>query len=353
MAKSKIKTIIMVVAILLALALAGGWIAQTVVSKQKGTVQAEASENAKDGMQVDLDNDGNEVQLMSALIAEADYDEYGVSALAESAYTLHATVTPDNVSNKDLTWSLSFANPTSSWANGKTPSTYVSMTSSGTQATLSCNQAFGEPIYVTATSTVDSTKSARCTLQYKQKVTNVSFNVGGLTFYPSTGAYTYDNGMKLAGCRIFPTFGEPLNDSYTITMSKSDVYTVPADDISVKFEFIPTETLSERLATHGYTNAQPLQYVVTANANKTGQIENYLDSVWAEKIAGEPLTASVLNALLDDMHGMDIFTAYHLNCYLGDMTEPAMVYNLELDFSRVPKTIAIDDVTFDRAEITF
>ena len=129
MAKSKIKTIIMVVAILLALALAGGWIAQTVVSKQKGTVQAEASENAKDGMQVDLDNDGNEVQLMSALIAEADYDEYGVSALAESAYTLHATVTPDNVSNKDLTWSLSFANPTSSWANGKTPSTYVSMTS--------------------------------------------------------------------------------------------------------------------------------------------------------------------------------------------------------------------------------
>lgn len=80
MAKSKIKTIIMVVAILLALALAGGWIAQTVVSKQKGTVQAEASENAKDGMQVDLDNDGNEVQLMSALIAEADYDEYGVSA---------------------------------------------------------------------------------------------------------------------------------------------------------------------------------------------------------------------------------------------------------------------------------
>lgn len=61
----------------------------------------------------------------------------------------------------------------------------------------------------------------------------------------------------------------------------------------------------------------------------------------------------MLNALLDDMHGMDIFTAYHLNCYLGDMTEPAMVYNLELDFSRVPKTIAIDDVTFDRAEITF
>lgn len=35
MTKNKIKTIVMVVAILLCLALAGGWIAQTVVNKQK------------------------------------------------------------------------------------------------------------------------------------------------------------------------------------------------------------------------------------------------------------------------------------------------------------------------------
>lgn len=35
MSKNTIKTIIMVVAIILCLALAGGWIAQTVVTKQK------------------------------------------------------------------------------------------------------------------------------------------------------------------------------------------------------------------------------------------------------------------------------------------------------------------------------
>lgn len=353
MIKSKIKTIVMVIAILLCLALAGGWIAQTVVHKQKEPTLAQAYEKAKDGMQVDLDNDGNEVQLMSALIAEADYDEYGVSALAESAYTLNATVTPDNANNKGLTWSLSFANPTSSWANGKTPSSYVTMTSSGTQATLSCNQAFGEPIYVTATSTIDSSKSARCTLQYKQKIASVSFNVGGLTFYPCTGGYSYDDGKKLGGCRIYPTFDEPLYDSYTITMTKSDTYTVPADNLSVKFEFLSTETLLNALVRGGYTEAQLLDYVVTANANKTGKIENYLNTVWAENIAGEPLTASARNALIQDMLGMDLYPAYRLNCYIGDLTEPAITYDLELDFSRVSNVTTIENVTFDKTEIEF
>lgn len=353
MTKSKIKTGVMVIAILLCFALAGGWIAQTIVRKQKEPALAQASENAKDGMQVDLDNDDSEVQLMSALIAEADYAEYGVSALAESAYTINATVTPDSENNKGLTWSLSFANPTSSWANGKTPSSYVTMTSSGTQATLSCEHAFGEPIYVTATSTIDSTKSARCTLQYKQKISQLSFNVGGLTFYPISGAYTYDNGMKLAGCRIFPTFDEPLYDSYSITMTKSGTYTVPADNLSVKFEFLPTEILLNALARGGYTEAQVLDYVVTANANKTGKIENYLNTVWAENIAGEPLTASVRNALIQDMLGMDIYPAYRLNCYLGDLTEPAITYDLELDFSRASKVTTIENVTFDKTEIEF
>lgn len=353
MTKSKIKTIVMVIAILLALALAGGWIAQTVVSKGKAPVLAQTSENAKDGMQVDLENNNNEVQLMSALIAEEDYGEYGVSALAESAYTLNATVTPDNAKNKGLIWSLSFVNPTSSWANGKTPSSYVTMTSSGTQATLSCTQAFGEPIYVTATSTVDSTKSARCTLQYKQKIASLSFNVGGLTFYPSTGGYSYDDGKKLAGCRIYPTFDEPLYDSYTITMTKSDVYTVPADNLPVKFELIPTEILLNELVESGYTEAQLLQYTVTTYGDITGKFENYLDAVWAESIAGEPLTASVRNALIDDMYGMDISPAYYLNCYIGDLSVPMRTYRLELDFSRISNVTTIDDVTFDKTEIEF
>ena len=356
MTKSTIKTIIMVVAIILALTLAGGWIAQAVVSKQKEPVQAQVSENAKDGMQVELENDGNEIQLMSALIAVDDYDEYGVSELAETAYTLNATITPATATNKNLTWALSFANPSSSWADGKTPSDYVTLTSSGTQATLSCIKAFGEPINVTATATADTSKSAQCKLNYKQRITDVTFNVGGLTYYPYTGDYWYDTGIKLGLCRVAPNYSEVVNADYTITMVKSDTYTVPADNLPVRFVFTPTENLYNSLSNKGYPDAELMGYEITANTDKTGQVKNFFDTVWAENIAGETLTASEKNELIVAMKTMDILIAYHLDCYIGDVTEPVHTYSLHLDmsgYSGVTSQTAIDNVSFDKSEITF
>ena len=38
---------------------------------------------------------------------------------AESSTTITATVKPDTASDKSVVWSISFSNPSSSWANGK------------------------------------------------------------------------------------------------------------------------------------------------------------------------------------------------------------------------------------------
>ncbi|MFQ9739342.1 MAG: hypothetical protein ACLR06_17805 [Christensenellaceae bacterium] len=44
--------------------------------------------------------EGNGMQLTTTKLLSSEYDEYGVSELAESAYTLTATITPSDATNK-------------------------------------------------------------------------------------------------------------------------------------------------------------------------------------------------------------------------------------------------------------
>ena len=118
----------------------------------------------------------NGVRLMSEKLSPVLYAANGVSETAESAYTIAATVLPEDASNKNLTWELSFKNASSSWANGKNVTDYVTVTSSGATnnvAILSCNEAFGEQILLKATSVADNTKSATVTIDYVKRLLSV------------------------------------------------------------------------------------------------------------------------------------------------------------------------------------
>ncbi len=126
----------------------------------------------------------NGIQMMKAAIPVEEYEAYGISTQAEKAYTVTATVKPDDATNRKVNWSLAFANANSTWAKGKNLSDYVTVSASGTTnnvAVLTCKKAFGEQILLTATSDEDSTKSAVCTVDYAQKVTSVSLAFGSLT----------------------------------------------------------------------------------------------------------------------------------------------------------------------------
>ena len=70
----------------------------------------------------------NGISLTSALIDPADYADYGVSALAETAGTITATVLPSNATDKSLDWSVAWKNASSSWATGKTVTDYFTVT---------------------------------------------------------------------------------------------------------------------------------------------------------------------------------------------------------------------------------
>ena len=148
----------------------------------------------------------NGIQMMKTAIPVEEYATYGVSEQAEKAYTITATVKPDEATNKKVNWSLAFANAESTWAKGKSISDYVTVSVSGTTnntAVLTCKQAFGEQILLTAVSEYDSSKSAVCTVDYEKKLTGFS------------ATYKFGASQSLYSCDF-------LNDSKFVWAGKID-----------------------------------------------------------------------------------------------------------------------------------
>ena len=99
--------------------------------------------------------EGKGIAVVSAEIPREQFDDYGIMPIAETAYTVTATVNGDGLTDaqKNVTWSApAFKNPSSSWASGKNVSNYVTTSTNGNQITVSCLQAFGEQIVIKCTS---------------------------------------------------------------------------------------------------------------------------------------------------------------------------------------------------------
>ena len=139
--------------------------------KTKQTEQAAVNEQA-----VVIDGEGNAMvsgktyampqrMVFAATAAEA--------VTASEGITLTATVSPETADNKAVDWAVSFVDPSSSWASGKTVTDYVTVTptSDGAlTANVNCLKAFGEQIKVTVTSRVNPEAKAECTLDYARRI---------------------------------------------------------------------------------------------------------------------------------------------------------------------------------------
>jgi len=108
--------------------------------------------------------------------------------------TISATIEPQTADNKNINWSIKWENSTSGgqhsggaygllsdsyWGTGRTVTDYVMLstqsTVSGESLELDCLQDFGEPIIVTATSAADASVSARCVVDYRKKVSSLTY----------------------------------------------------------------------------------------------------------------------------------------------------------------------------------
>lgn len=87
-----------------------------------------------------------------------------------SSYTLTATVVPATATDPSVDWSVSWKNPSSTWANGKSASDYITVSANGLSATVTLKAAFGEQAVVTVRSYSDSDVYATCTVDYVQRL---------------------------------------------------------------------------------------------------------------------------------------------------------------------------------------
>ena len=149
--------------------------------KKNDNIQMELPEE-NNGETVIGESTGNGVKVMSAKIAKEDYEDYGISPLAETVYTLTATVLPADTTNKKVDWSIAFKNASSTWASGKTVTDYVTVTPSADgalTAVVACLQPFGKQIKVTVTSQDNAEAKAEVSVDYVKRLTGAGLSIGG------------------------------------------------------------------------------------------------------------------------------------------------------------------------------
>lgn len=197
------KIVTAVLAILLVIVIAGAAALVGVLSNgfkdwtkfQPDEQMEQTDETADNGGAIIGESVGSGVKVMSAKIAPENYAANGVSAQAETAYTLTATVLPEKASNKAVDWAVSFVNPSSAWARGKTVTDYVTVTPTADgalTANVECLQAFGEQIKVTVTSRNNAEATATCLVDYAERVAGYTLTLtnGGVTISSSDPEYT-------------------------------------------------------------------------------------------------------------------------------------------------------------------
>ena len=134
------------------------------------------------GMKVN-ESVNNGISLMSTKLATTQYATYGIENYNESAFVLNATITPETAGNKGVDWVVSWANSQDEFAQGKVVTDYVKVTplaDNQKSATVECLSPFGAKIVVTAISKDNPDLSANCKLDYAQKITNVTVNIGNI-----------------------------------------------------------------------------------------------------------------------------------------------------------------------------
>lgn len=239
-----------ILSLFLALILIAGVITG-VVFWQKGNIQfipvEQEQPNNGNGGAVIEEGEANGMKLMSMKIAPENYDEYGISPMAETAYKLTATITPANATNKAVDWTITFVNPSSAWATGKTVTDYVTVTPTADgalTANVECLKDFGEKVRVTVTSRDNTSVKANATVDYTQKLQSVKSTFGTTVLSDGmTKSFDLDKSGQSAETWKFDytTSVYTVKDEYTTTVKISFADSVSAVESAVGVDFTWTE----------------------------------------------------------------------------------------------------------------
>lgn len=239
---------------------------------------------------------GRGLSILSAKIAPQDYAANEVSPLAETAYTLTATVTPAHAMNKEVDWSVAFANPESAWAMGKTASDYVTVTPTADgalTATVECLQAFGEQIKVIVTSREDPAIAAECVCDYAQRCTPL-FTVSGITVPGHGTDYdlpAFSEGLQGLTMRLYPDWNE--TGARKITFSNMFVTYTLLDAFTAEYTLKITDQLKGFLTIHSIFGEEEIDVTEDFTPNRA-----LFDKMFGADVYEDP---AKMNNLITDL----------------------------------------------------
>ena len=247
----------------------------------------ESAPEQNEGGAIITEGEGNGIKLMSAKIAPEDYAANGISAMAETAYQLTATVTPENATNKAVDWAVAFVNPSGEWATGKTVTDYVTVTPTADgalTANVECVKDFGEQVRVTVTSRDNTSVKATATVNYTQKLQSVKSTFGSTRLWNGMKkSFDLDASGQPAEVWKFDytTSAHTIEDEYTTTVkiSFSSRVSLVEDAVGVKFTWAG-ETITSGMPSFDKTFFDKVfvtaDGAVSANAEQYNKLVNAL-----------------------------------------------------------------------------
>ena len=333
---------------ILALVIAGGVAAVGVLSngfkdwnkfKKDDTKQEQPMPPSEDSGGSDITAEAsNGIRLMSMKLAPMQYAAYGVAANAESAYTVTATVYPEDAANKLLDWTVSFKNASSTWASGKKVTDYVTVTPSADGALTAVVQnvaAFGEQIVVKTTSRDNTSAYATLNVEYLQRTTGYTLSLDGKT-YATTG--TKANAAK-------PTFAASQSAAAKVTVNKSSVYTRANTDKAEYFTIKPTAAFKTAITNAGLSATALKEYSGNASATLSG----WFDSTWGTALYANNTQRNKLIFAIKGFSG----NAYEIVIYTANGGEQLATFGITLDSSVIEGQKGVESVTTDKTELVF
>lgn len=350
--ESKVKQVVGGIAVALALILAGGVCGGLLQHHYNWGAEKPPVEDTTGGEEKPGDSTGggevsteagvsHGIRLAAMKLASSEYEAYGVSEQAETAYTLTATITPADAANKKVDWTIAFKNASSTWASGKTVTEYATVTPSADGALTAVVEnvaAFGEQIIVKATSRDNAEAYATCTVEYLQRTTGYSFGLHGSFYYEVSSTNTTAS--------ITPNFATSPEGVASLTVNKSTVYTRENTDKAEYYTIKPTAAFKTAITNAGLTASALKEY----SGGVGDGYEEYFGSEWGAALYGNDNAKK--NKLITAISGYS-GNAYEVIMYESNGGKQLATFNITLDASTILGQKGVESIVIDETEIVF